>query len=324
MPVHDHLRAALAAIALLILPVAGCGDTPAAGGAGLKPASVESKRWERVAVVEQRRIEEGEGWELPDSAEVLRRERRFHHTGQEVVGQRTATRQVPRTERVADGTDTRSRTVEERVRTGTREYVCGQRDLGNGYFEDVECREPVYETRTRTETWEEPRYREVTRHETVTEQVAVTRPVPVYRTYYTWRAPRWDAVDTLRASGDTTRPAWPNAQLAQNQRWGARTGRYTVVVRQGAMRMTLHTDLGQWAGLRPGQRVGVRFSAREDGGSPIFPADSLYECQRWHLGLDRRPPPDSLGCSPRPPAPQAQSASASPSGPREHRGSSAP
>ena len=33
--------------------------------------------------------------------------------------------------------ETRTRQVSEQVQTGTRDYVCGQRDLGNGFFEDI-------------------------------------------------------------------------------------------------------------------------------------------------------------------------------------------
>ena len=296
---------------VLLLAAAGgaaaC-DAEPIGGADLRPAVVEGKRWARSVVVEQRRMVDGEGWEVPDSADVVRRERRFHHEGSEVVGHRTVTRQVPRTERVQDGVETRTRQVEERVRTGTRSYVCGQRDLGNGYFEDVQCQEPVYETRTRTETYQEPRYREVTRQETVTETVPVTRPVPVYRTWYTWRAPRWVPADTLHARGDTTRPAWPDSALGDGRRRGRRTERYTLVVREGRARLTLHTYLGEWHRLRVGQRVALRHTTAGDSAhTVILPADSLFECRRWHRDR-RRPPPDSLGCSPLPPEPAREQA----------------
>jgi hypothetical protein len=297
MRITRNLLVLLAACA-----AAGCDEGTPVGGAGLQPAVIEGKRWERAIVVEQRRVVEGEGWRLPDSAEVLSRERRYHHEGQEVVGQRTETRQVPRTERVPDGTETRTREVEERVRTGTRAYVCGQRDLGNGYFEDIKCTEPVYETRTRTETYEEPRWREVTRYDTVRERVAITRPVPVYQPYYTWRAPRWTPVDTLRARGDTARPAWPDTtHLGADQRVGRKTDAYTVVLRSGGARLHVRTHLGQWHRLRPGQRVALRHSTA--GGRAetlILPPDSLYACRRWHQRPDTRPPPDSLGCSPPP------------------------
>ncbi|HEY0018222.1 MAG TPA: hypothetical protein VGC13_18045 [Longimicrobium sp.] len=293
----------------LVLPVvmsaiASLADPPV-GGEELKPAVVESRQWERTVLVEQRRVVDGEGWELPDSAQVVRQRRRVHHNDEEVIGYRSVTREVPRTERVRDGTETRTREVKERVHTGTREYVCGQRDLGNGYFEDIECEEDVYETRTHTESYEVPRYRDVTTYETVTEDVPITRPKPVYQTYYSWRVPQWSVVDTLRAEGDTTRPVWPDTTIRRNRRLGPKTERYTLVLREpGGARRTLDLGMLQWSGWRPGERVALRTG--DDGAQVrILPADSLAACRRWHRDR-KKPPADSLGCSPPPPEPASK------------------
>lgn len=288
----------LVLVVSMLMTAVGALLGPPVGGTDLVPAVVESRRWERTVVVEQRRVVDGEGWELPDSARVVRQRRRVHHNDEEIVGYRSRTREVPRTERVRDGVETRTRQVEERVRTGTREYVCGQRDLGNGYFEDIECEEPVYETRTRTERYEEPSYREVTTYETVTEDVPVTRPRPVYQTYYTWRVPRWEVVDTLRAQGANPPPAWPDTTLRRGQRIASRREQYTLTLRDvSGARRTLELGVLQWSGWRPGERVALSRDAADL--STILPADSLYDCRRWHR--DRKyPPPDSLGCSPLP------------------------
>lgn len=270
----------------------------------LTPAVVTSMRWERSLVVEQRRWENGEGWVLPDSAEVRRARRRFREMGREIVGYETVTREVPRTERVSDGTRTRSREVSERVETGSRTYVCGSRDLGNGYFQDIECTEPVYGERSRTEEWEEPVYREETYYETVTEEEPVYREVAVYDTFYTYRVPHWEPRDTLHAAGDTAAPAWPEPRLRRNQRIGARTEAYWVSMRKPdgkphGTRVELHT----WLALRRGQAVALRVVDDDDAvRSVLLPADSLSECRFWHGG-NGSPPPDSLGCSARAAAP---------------------
>jgi hypothetical protein len=47
------------------------------------------------------------------------------------------------------------------LRTGAgrhNSYVCGQEDLGNGFFRDIQCSDPVYETQYRTESYQEPVY----------------------------------------------------------------------------------------------------------------------------------------------------------------------
>jgi Zn-finger in Ran binding protein and others len=296
---------AIVIVFLLVTAVRAVLNRLPVGGEDLQAAVIETKHWERTAVVEQRRLVDGEGWHLPDSAQVLRQRRRFHHNDSEIIGYRNVSRQVPRTERVQDGTVTRTREVDERVQTGTRTVVCGQRDLGNGYFEDIECEEPVYETRTRTETYEEPRYRDVTHYETVTERVPITRPVPVYQTYYTWRVPQWDPVDTVRVQGDTTRPAWPaDSLLRRNQRWGQRTDHYMLTFRQAGQRHSLPISLLDWPRYSPGQQLAVRVKEVDDTlRTFLLPRDSMSACRRWHLGRDKKPPHDSLGCSPPPPKP---------------------
>jgi hypothetical protein len=272
---------------------------PPVGGEDLHSGVVAAKRWERTVSLEARAVVAGEGWELPDSATRVRRERRVQRYDQVVDGYETVTRQVPRTERIADGTTTRTRSVSERVQTGTRTYVCGHRDRGNGYFEDVECSEPEYETRTRTETYEEPRYRTETYYESVTEREPVYRRVPVRATYYRYRVPRWSPSRTVRAAGDTTAPHWPAFEPARSEREAGRTQTYQVDLRDARTGRvhTLNLPNGRWLAFRPGQRVALRVEADS---VESLPADSLSACRRWHR--DGKPvPADSLGCSPPPP-----------------------
>lgn len=293
---------AAGAISLLLSLITMCFDALPVGGEGLQAAVVTAKRWERAVVVEERSVIRGEGWELPDSAEVLRRRRRFKEMGQEVDHYTTVTRQVPRTEQVSDGTRTRSREVDERVRTGTRTYVCGQRDLGNGYFEDIECTEPVYETRSRTETYEEPVYRTETHYETVTEQVPVYRDVAIYDTFYTYRVPRWEVVDTLRTRGDTIRPFWPDTAMGRGRRIVRRMETYYLSFRrqENGSPFGARVALPVWARWRVGDRVALRVTIDDSVRTDVLPADSLSLCRRWHRSR-KDPPGDSIGCSPLPP-----------------------
>ncbi|HYW13314.1 MAG TPA: hypothetical protein VE871_15250, partial [Longimicrobium sp.] len=195
------------------------------------PVTVTAVRWERHVDVEQRSLVQGASVSLPDSAQVLRRQRVVLRYDSVQDGVRTEYREVPETREYTEY-ETRTRQVDERVRTGTRTYVCGQRDLGNGYFEDRECTEPAYETRSRTETYRAP----IRRTETVTRRVAeyipVYRSFPVYATRYHWRAPRWNVVRADTARGDTAAPAWPEPALTRTQRLGARGERYSVTLRQ--------------------------------------------------------------------------------------------
>jgi hypothetical protein len=310
-------------LGMLSAAVESCGGGRV-GGEDLKPATVAGKRWERAFQVEQRRVVEGSGWDLPDSAEVVRSRRRLRGTGREVERYESVTRRVQRSREVPAGTRTatrqvpdsrtETRQVTERVRTGERTYVCGQRDLGNGYFEDIECSDPVYENVTRTEEYEVPTTRTETYEETVyrteyyweneTTNEPVYRRVQVYDTFFDYRVPAWDSVETRQARGDTAAPAWPDTALRPGQRIVGRRDEYWMTFRRAdGTRFGARVPLDVWMRWRVGQPVALR---QEDGAAPprfdVLPADSLAACRRWHRGRDRdNPPGDSLGCSPRPP-----------------------
>jgi hypothetical protein len=268
----------------------------------LVPATVADVRWERHVAIEARSLVQGAGFSLPDSAQVLRRERVVERYDSVVDGYRTETREVPET-RVVTEYETRTRQVPEHVRVGTRTYVCGQRDLGNGYFEDRECTEPEYETRYHTETYEAPVRRTETYMRQVSDRIPLYRRFPVYGTRYHWRAPRWNVVRTDTLRGDTAAPTWPEPALTPGQRLGARGERYVVTLRRPGMPdHVFEIQPHEWGSFRAGQRLAA--SDYDGYGRPIlFPADSLTACVRWHRGEDpRNPPPDSLGCSPLPAA----------------------
>lgn len=115
---------------------------------------VNAKEWEHSILLEKFDFVIEEDWEMPAKAEFLESFEAVHHY-----------------KKVSKGFETKTRT--ERVQVGTEEYVSGQRDLGNGYFEDVYSTRPVYENQT--ETYE----------------VEVFEKVPVYQTKYKYRIQKW-------------------------------------------------------------------------------------------------------------------------------------
>lgn len=271
------------------------------------PAEVTGMAWARAVYLERRSVVTGEGWELPDSAEVLERERRVRSEEERVASYRTVERRVERTETVPDGTETRTRQVSERVQSGTRTYVCGQRDLGNGYFKDIECTEPEYETRTRTESYEVPRTREVTRYETVTDREPVYETVPIYATHYRYRGPVWSRSRVLREQGDTSAPVWPRVKLRPREREEGRDEVYEISLRAaGGDEHEIPLPMAEWQSYRPGSRVALRRSwsgrrgmsaiAVDSARITVLPADSLAACRSWRAGAIAAPP-DSLGCT---------------------------
>lgn len=123
--------------------------------------------------------------------------------------------------------------VEETVQTGTETYVCGQKDLGNGMFEDEECERPVYETRQRNET------------------------------VYVYEIDEWVVDRTEEASGNDYSPYWPRSDLDDDEREGERTETYTVLVEDTENGETYNVEMDEdrWKTYEAGQQVNVAVNA---------------------------------------------------------------
>lgn len=177
-------------------------------------ATVEGFSWERTAAIEKFGPVEEEDWSVPSGGRILSQSQEVHHT-----------------DRVLDHYETQEREVSEQVQVGERTYVCGQRDLGNGFFEDIECTEPVYENQTRIETVQEPIYIDV----------------PVYETLYTYEVDKWVYDRTESASGKDHSPYWPRADLGDHEREGERDETYAIIfVDQEGSRHTWEVPFDEW------------------------------------------------------------------------------
>ncbi len=197
-------------------------------------AVVDAKTWDRTLEVQAYRTLRESDWTVPSGGREIRSYRAIREYRQ-----------------VLDHYETRERTVSEQVRTGTRTYVCGSRDLGNGSFEDRTCTEPEYETRTRTETYQHPVYRRE----------------PVYDTKHDYDIERWVRDTVLAVHGEADEPAeaadpaWPVARLRERQREGARTEKYVLRFRDedGDSYETAVT-LDRFRQLRVGAPVRIKVS----------------------------------------------------------------
>ncbi len=106
-----------------------------------------------------------------------------------------------------------ARQVSEQVYVGENEYVCGQRDLGNGFFEDIWCSDPIYETE----------------FSTVYEDVPIYESQPVYDTEYTYEIDKWVFSRTERLTGSDQNSLWPEYRLEGNEREGRRSESYVAI-----------------------------------------------------------------------------------------------
>jgi hypothetical protein len=154
-------------------------------------ATVSGFSWERTVDIETFRTVTEEDWSVPSDGRLLSQREEIHHYNQ-----------------VIDHYETRQRQVQ--VQVGVETYVCGQRDLGNGFFEDIECSRPVYETQT--ENYEEPIY----------------VSVPVYQPMFTYEIDKWVVDRTETASGNDHSPFWPRADLSDDEREGDRSEQYLI------------------------------------------------------------------------------------------------
>ncbi len=160
-----------------------------------RAVTVEGFSWERTVDIEEYRTLTEEDWSVPSGGRVLSQNQEIHHYDD-----------------VLEGYETRTREVTERVQVGTETYTCGRTSEGNGYYRDRECTRPRYENRTRTETYEDPVYRQE----------------PVYRTRYTYEIDRWVPDRTAEAADDDHDPHWPDFTLDDKERESGRDETYVV------------------------------------------------------------------------------------------------
>lgn len=214
-------------LALLVLVACACGAFLIFRNTE-KNVTVAEMSWERTVGVEAFRTVTEEDWEVPAGGRTLSERQEIRSYEQVLTGYVPAQRQVS-----------------EQVQVGQRTYVCGQRDLGNGFFEDVECTEPVYETRYRTEYYDEPVYEQV----------------PVYDTLYTYEIDKWVTDRTERAAGNDQQPSWPAIALAANEREGTRTEQYVIVfVDEDGERYTMEFTEEEWLTFEPRGTYELRVS----------------------------------------------------------------
>ena len=188
------------------------------------PLVVTGFKWERTISFEQYKTVQEEGWSIPPGGRIVSSYQAIHHYNH-----------------ILDHYETKTRIVTEQVPSGVESYVCGERSLGNGYFEDIECTRTTYTTQSRTETYQEPVYRDD----------------PVYQTKYIYDIERWVFSRTEKAGNNDHSPNWPSDQKAGNERESRRTENYTVVLSDLGKNPRLYSvtkPLQEWMAVSLGQK----------------------------------------------------------------------
>jgi hypothetical protein len=192
---------------------------------------VESISWNRVIDIEENRMFQESGWSLPSGAEVTGQQRELHHY--DSVLDHYENREVQRSRQVVDHY--------EQYYTYT--------DMGNGTYEEVSHDRPVYRTEYYTETVREPVYRQV----------------PNYQTKYYYNIWRWTSSRQAVAGGTDHEPAWPETNLAENEREGQRAEVYRIVVKdtKSGKNTTYRMKEAEWMQVNPGD--GLYITAKRTG-----------------------------------------------------------
>ncbi len=199
----------------------------------LVEVNVTGFSWERTIEIDELRTVREDDWNVPAGGRQISSRREIHHY-----------------DKVIDHYDNKTRTVTERVQTGTttEKYACGTKDKGNGFFETKYCERsvPVYKTETRQEPYKDPVYKDE----------------PRYQTKYTYDIDRWVHDRTERASGSDRHPEWPTFALRGKQREAGRDETYTTYFTDAKGKAYFYNvDQSQWTNLDPNKTYKLRVNA---------------------------------------------------------------
>lgn len=187
---------------------------------------VDSFAWQRSISIEEYKTLNESDWVLPAKA-------RLQYTQEEIKTY----------ERVVDHYETKTRTYTEQVLDHYETVVTGHQDNGNGTFTEITAEKPVYRTETKTETYEEPVYRDE----------------PVYATKYYYEIDRWMHKDYIKTSGEDKNPYWGEYQYKEKEREGSKTENYEITVINKEEKVnTYSVDYDVWKNLEKGETVHLK------------------------------------------------------------------
>lgn len=191
--------------------------------------TVMDMEWSRSIEIEEYETVRESDWSIPPGGRKISQSEEIHHYDQ-----------------VLDHYETKTRTYTEQVLDHYETYVSGYRDLGNGYFEEITSQRPVYRTETRTETYQEPVYKQV----------------PVYKTKYVYDIDKWVHQSYKKTSGNDKAPYWSDYECSSKERQGARSETYTITVQDEDGKTKDYTlSFAEWNTLTVGQEVKMKANA---------------------------------------------------------------
>lgn len=187
---------------------------------------VDSFSWSRSIEVEEYKTVQESDWSVPPGGRTLYTQR-----------------EIKTYEQVLDHYETKTRTYTEEVLDHYEDYVSGHRDLGNGMFEEIISQRPVYRTETKTETYQEPVYRQE----------------PVYATKYYYEIDKWMHKDYVKTSGSDKDPYWGEYTFKDKEREGTKSEDYKIhITNKDGKKKEYSVDFDVWNKLNQGDSVKLK------------------------------------------------------------------
>ena len=186
-----------------------------------KEITVDSFLWEREITIEELVTCNESGWSLPSGARL----------------QRMST-EIKEYIDVFDHYETKTRQVAKQELVGYETYVSGYRDLGNGQFEEITAKKPIYETYYEEETYQEPVYRKE----------------PVYAKKYYYEIDRWKYKRSVSTKGNDKNPYWGKVILEDKERQDSKNS-YYYIFSQGER---YKISYSKWESLQTGDTITVK------------------------------------------------------------------
>jgi hypothetical protein len=178
---------------------------------------VDSRTWERSVSIERYQEVRESSWNLQDGAwDVTSRDEVYTYN------------------HVLDHYETRTREVSEQVLDGYDTEI-EYRDLGNGYYEEIEHQVPRYRTEYHTETYQEPVYVDI----------------PVFAKKYYYSIMKWLYDRDEVTSGADNEPYYAELNLPDNERESGRSEQYWIL--SGDKRYRVNYDL--WKQIKTGSDI---------------------------------------------------------------------
>lgn len=191
--------------------------------------NVSGVSWSRTIDIEKYQTVNESDWSLPQNARLLYSNEEIHHY-----------------DTVLDHYETKSREVAKERITGYNTYYT-YNDLGNGYFEEEEHSEPIYETYYETEYYDEPVYKEVA----------------VYQTKYYYEIDKWLYERSVETSGNDKNPYWGDLNLKSNEREGYKSQKYQITGMVNKKEKTYLVSFDDWNKIDIGKNYTFKVSFDE-------------------------------------------------------------